>query len=288
MPAKIYVNGKFYAEHENAIRATDRGFTLGDGIFETMLAVRGEVLRRDAHLARLRAGAKTLKIPLDADAARAAIDKTLAANGLENSIATVRLTLTRGVSARGLALSKNVHPTLVISAVSFAPYPAKFYRYGMHAVILQARRNEFAATANLKLLNYVEGILGKARAIEAGAQAGIFLNTRAYLAESCVANLFWMKDETLFTPSVGCGIVPGILRATVLNLARQAGIATIETQKKAPSLIESDEAFLTNTLMGVMPLTRVDAKIIGQGVVGKMTKLLQLNLKPQMPIHPDA
>lgn len=288
MPAKIYVNGKFYADDEPAILAADRGFTLGDGIFETMLAVSGDVIRFETHLARLQKGAGILQIPVQIDSVRMAVEQSLVANYMENNVAVVRLTLTRGVSARGLAMPNNPHPTLVVSVMPYVPYPAEFYRHGMSAIILKARRNEFSATANLKMLNYVEGILGKSQAKKAGVQAGIFLNTRGYLAESCVANLFWAAGNTLFTPSIDCGIVPGVLRETVLALARNMGIDVVETQEKASSLCESNEAFLTNTLMGVMPLTRVDGKAIGRGGIGEMTKLLQLQLRPQMPIRPDA
>ncbi len=287
-PAKIFVNGKLVAAATGAIRPTDRGFTLGDGVFETMLATDGTVVRLAAHLARLADGAARLRLPVDAETARAAIARTLAANGLTAGAATVRLTLTRGASARGLALPSQPQPTLVVSAGRYVPYPAELYRRGMRAVILRHRKNEFSAIAGVKSLNYLENILGKADASAAGADEGIFLNTAGFLAEGCVSNLFWVRDDALFTSAVACGLVPGIVRQAVLSLAEAAGIGVFEGKYNAPSLFESDEAFLTNTLMGIMPLTMVDGRRIGDGSPGAVTRFLTARLTPQMPIRPAA
>lgn len=288
MTAKIFVNGRMVAAGVGAISPTDRGFTLGDGVFETMLALDGTVVRLDAHMARLSAGAERLHIPVDISAARAAIAETLAANGLAQSFATVRLTLTRGTGARGLSLPTAPRPTLVVSASGYTPYPAELYRHGMKAIILPYRKNEFSALVGVKSLNYAENILGKADAQTAGADEGIFLNTRGFLAEGCVSNLFWVQDERLFTPEIACGAVAGVVRAAVLEVAESAGIATEVGKYNASSLFASDEAFFTNSLIGIMPLTAVDGRAIGRGKPGKLTQFLAQNLTPQMPMRPAA
>lgn len=285
---KIFVNGKMVPAATGAIPPSDRGFTLGDGIFETMLALDGTVVRLAAHLARLADGAARVRLPMDAETVRAAITQTLAANGLTAGAATVRLTLTRGTSARGLALPFQPQPTLVVLAGRYVPYPAELYRQGMRAVILRHRKNEFSAIAGVKSLNYLENILGKAEASDAGADEGIFLNTGGFLAEGCVSNLFWVREGALFTPAMACGLVPGIVRQTVLSLAAAAGIGVFEGKYNAPSLFESDEAFLTNTLMGIMPLTMVDGRRIGNSLPGATTRFLTARLTPQMPILPAA
>ncbi len=284
----VYVNGKFFPAAAPVIRPTDRGFTLGDGLFETMLALQGTVVRLADHLARLTAGAATLRIPLDVAIAKAAISQTITANALQNQAATLRLTLTRGTAARGLALPQQPQPTLMVSAVRHTPYPAELYQRGMHAIILPQRRNEFSTIAGVKSLNYLENVLGKEQATRAGAHEGIFLNTQGFLAEGCVSNLFWATDGTLFTPSLACGLVPGIVRKAVLALAHTAGIVVAAGKHNASSLLTSDEAFLTNTLLGIIPLTQVDGQPIGNGVPGVVTHHLQTTLTPRMPIRPDA
>jgi len=288
MNVKIFVNGRMVAAGAGAISPTDRGFTLGDGVFETMLAVDGAVVRLDAHMARLVSGAKRLHIPVDISAARAAIAETLAANGLTQSPATVRLTLTRGTGARGLAFPIEPRPTLVVSAGKYTPYPAELYQRGMTAVILPYRKNEFSALVGIKSLNYGENILGRADAQSAGADEGIFLNTRGFLAEGCVSNLFWVRNGTLFTPEVACGAVAGVVRAAVLTLAGSVGLAVSEGKYSASSLENSDEAFFTNSLMGIMPLTAVDGRAIGRGFPGDVSRLLSAGIKPQMPMRPAA
>lgn len=267
----VYVNGQILPADQPALRVDDRGFTLGDGLFETMRAVRGTVLHRQAHLNRLERGAKLLHIPLDVAKLPDAIRQTLAANHLDRAEATIRLTLSRGIAPRGLAYPADPKPTLVITARPFTPYPAELYRRGMKAIILPQRRNEFAATAAVKSLNYLEGIIGKNQAESAGANEGIFLNTQGFLSEACTSNVFWIKDGELHTPSLDCGLIPGVVRGAILDLARANAIPAFEAKTNAPSLFESDEAFLTNSLMDVMPLTEVDGRKIGAGEPGEMT-----------------
>jgi aminodeoxychorismate lyase len=265
----FYVNGSLIPADQPALLPTDRGFTLGDGLFETMRAVQGRVLRLQAHLERLAYGAGVLQIPLDVAGIPQAIAETLAANRLDQTDAMIRLTLSRGPAPRGLNYPLQPRPTLVIAAWPFAPYPDELYRRGMRAIILKQRRNEFAATASLKSLNYLEGIVGKNQAEAAGVNEGIFLNTQGFLAEACTSNLFFIKDGVLYTPSLDCGIIPGVIRRTILELARSNHLSVFEGKYKASSLLTSDEAFLTNSLMGIMPLTEVNQQKIGAGRPGK-------------------
>jgi len=279
MSKTIFVNGRFLPAATPAILASDRGFTLGDGLFETMRASGGRIWYLPLHMGRLARGAAVLKIPVNVESLARAIVRTLAANDLMQAEATVRVTLSRGRSTRGLTLPEKPKPTLVISVDNFAPYPDALYQTGMSAVVLPQRRNEFALTASLKSLNYLEGVLGKDQAAAAGAHEGIFLNTQGFLAEACTANLFFVKDKVLHTPAVNCGLVPGVMRHTALKMARAGEIPVVEGKYKASTLFAGDEAFLTNVLMGVMPLTRVDGQPIGGGQPGPLTMRLLSKLK---------
>ncbi|RME43173.1 MAG: hypothetical protein D6796_13445 [Caldilineae bacterium] len=272
--AMYYLNGELQPADRPALLPTDRGFTLGDGLFETMRAVEGRVVHLAAHLRRLADGAARLQIPLDAASLPAVIARTLEANRLHRADATLRLTLSRGPAPRGLAPPPHPQPTLVITAAPYTPYPASLYRRGMKAILLPQRRNEFAATVSLKTLNYLEAIVGKGQAAAAGAEEGIFCNTAGFLAEACTANLFFVRSGELYTPADACGLVPGVVRGEVLSLAREAGIPVRLGRYTPDDLRRSDEAFLTNSLMGVMPLTEVDGRKIGDGQPGRLTRTL--------------
>jgi len=236
--------------------------------------VNGRVLHLQAHLRRLAEGAARLRIPLDVAPLPEAIARTLAANDLRHADATLRLTLSRGPAPRGLAFPAQPRPTLVIAAAPYRPYPAVLYRRGMKAILLPQRRNEFAAAVSLKTLNYLEAIVGKAQAADAGADEGIFCNTQGFLAEACTANLFFVRDGELHTPADDCGLVPGVVRGVVLSLAQADGLPVRLGRYTPDDLRRSDEAFLTNSLMGVMPLVEVDGQKIGDGRPGKLTRTL--------------
>jgi branched-chain amino acid aminotransferase len=252
----IWLNGELVPASEARIDPADRGFLLGDGIFETMLARHGRVAFLDAHLLRLKRGADAIGLALPLDPARIATACTalLDANGLADAPrATLRLTLTRGPGPRGLAMPPEPAPTLMIAAASAAPPPA-----GLTAIIATPRRNNRSPSAQLKAIAYLDNVLAKEEARARGAEEALMLDIDGHLACASAANIFVWEGGRLITPSGDCGILAGITRAAILELAPGLGIEVREDRIEAARLTQADGAFLTNSLMGVVPLTRLD------------------------------
>lgn len=277
----LWVNGKLLPVGQAALDPRDRGFTLGDGVFETMRARGGAVLRIERHLSRLRAGAAVLELsPLPKDEELAdVIARTLLANELTE--AAVRLTVSRGVpERRGLLPGPEPRPSVVVHAEPFAGYPGELYERGARAVISGIRRNEHSPLARVKSLNYLDNVLARYEAETRGADGALLLNTAGDLACASAANLFLLLDGTLVTPSEASGALPGTLRGLVATeLAPKTGVEVVERTVSPEELRAAQEGFLTNTLMGIVPLTEVDALTIGTGVPGPTTRKLRAELE---------
>ncbi len=222
----------------------DRGLLLGDGLFETMLALDGAIPLIEAHLDRLAGGCATLGLPaLDRDAARALCLGAAPASGR----AAVRLTLTAGSGGRGLDRPDPVAPRLLASAALSPPVqtPAAL-------IVAAARRNEGSPAARLKTLSYLDNVLARAEARAAGADEAVMLNNRGEVACAGAANLFWIEGEQMFTPALACGVLAGITRGRLLGM-----IAVAEVAADAARLDAADAVFLTNSLIGVRPVSRL-------------------------------
>lgn len=270
----IFVNGRLVPIAEAHISALDRGFMLGDGLFETM-RTRGErVLLLDEHLARLRAGAAIVELPAPPDAAlRAAIGTALNASPWPEAVA--RLTVTRGPDrGRGLEPSPDLTPSVVVRVTPFAAPPVETYRRGVAAVTSHIRRNETSPLSRLKSLNYGDNVLARRAARQRGADEALLLNTRGEAACAAAANLFIVRAGQLLTPPVESGVLAGITRGTVLELAAALGIPARIAPLTAEDVCDAQEAFFTNTVHGVMPLTRLDGQPIGDGTPGTITTAL--------------
>jgi branched-chain amino acid aminotransferase len=272
----LWVNGKLLPVGEAVLDPLDRGFTLGDGLFETMRVRGGAVLRIERHLSRLRTGAAALglpPLPEDEDLT-GAIARTLAANALTE--AAVRLTISRGVpKRRGLLPEPEPNPSMVVHAEPFTGYQAELYERGARAVISGIRRNEHSPLARVKSLNYLDNVLARYEAETRGADDALLLNTAGDLACASAANLFLLLDGTLVTPSVASGALPGTMRELVVTqLALRAGLEVSERAVQPEELRAAEEAFLTNALMGIVPLIEVDAMPIGTGEPGPVSTVL--------------
>ncbi len=265
----IYLNGKLLPPAAARIDPSDRGFTLGDGVFETLRAHGGKIACLVAHLDRLRNAAETLRIPLPitTEEMAAALDETLAANGLGGGDAALRVTLTRGPGPRGIQPPENPSPTLMITA---AP-AAEARRRGIHASLVEVRRNEHSPLARLKTLNYLENILARQEVDSRGAEEALLRNLAGNLAEASAANLFLVIDGIACTPPLADGPLPGITRALVL--ARH--LPAVERTLSPEDIGKAEEAFLTNSLIGVQPLIAVDDNTIGDGKIGPVTRHFQ-------------
>jgi branched-chain amino acid aminotransferase len=262
---KLWLGGNIVESEEARIDPSDRGFTLADGLFETLRARGGKPLRLQAHLARLHAGAGALGIPVprsDKEIGEA-LAAVLSANGLADGV--LRLTLTRGPAPRGLVTPRDPHPTLLISAAPSPaePPPAKAI------VATVTRRNEFSPASRFKTLNYLDNVLARREAEQKGADEALLLNSQGRLAESTISNLFLVIDGDVLTPPVSEGALPGVMRAEVID---RLGAAT--AQLHPADLGSASEAFLTNAT-GIRALIMVDRKPIGSGREGPVTTRLK-------------
>lgn len=267
----VFLNGALVEATEARLSPYDRGLLLGDGLFETLRARGGRLFRPEAHLARLEAGAETLGIPLSLskDALLEALRKTLAANGLARSDAVLRLTVTRGPGPRGLAPPPDPSPTVLIAA---EPYRAPESEAATACIARQVRLNERSPLARLKTLNRLEHVLARREASERGADEALMLNSAGRLAEASSANLFAVIEGGLVTPPVAEGALPGVVRRTVLELTRELGIPAREAAIAPEDLSRAEEAFLTNSLIGIRPLATIDGRGLGAEAPGPAAK----------------
>lgn len=286
---KVHLNGQLVNGEDACVSVFDRGFLYGDGAFETMRVYDGVVFKLQEHVERLFGSLSMLGIVLpvgqkhvkqanievhdhhahiDAQAnieahdyIKAIMHTTVLANGLRD--AYVRVTVTRGkfggMGPGGIDTAGCDIPTVLVVAAKLTPYPALWYEKGIRVATVTVRRNlPEALDARIKSLNFLNNVLARAEAKKAGAQEGLMLNHRGYLAECTVANIFFVKGDTLFTPSIECGILEGITRRTVINLARQEGIVVREGEFFPDALHSADEVFVTSSIMEVMPVASVD------------------------------
>lgn len=232
------------------IPADDRGFTLGDGVFETVLADAGRLVAWPEHLARLARSAALLGLPPpSAQEARAGAEAALADAGLQGGRAAVRLTWTAGSGGRGLDRPEPPSPRLAITAAA-AVVPESPVR--LH-IATGVRRNPFSPTSRAKTLNYLDNVLARREARAAGADDAVMLNTAGHLCCAAAANLFWIKTDRLFTPALHCGVLDGIVRAEVLKAASALGIEVAEVSAEAEAVLGADAVLISNSLIGLRP-----------------------------------
>lgn len=272
MDALVWLNGELVPTASAKVSVLDRGLLYGDGLFETMRAHAGRVFRLAQHLGRLRQGAEVLgiHIPHTDEDLRTAVTEALVGNAL--SEASVRLAVTRGTGIGPVPAESEL--TVFIVAREFMPYDEELYRRGMTAITATETRNERSRLWQVKSANYLQSILARMEAARSGAHEAILLNTRGYVAEASTSNIFAVKDNALTTPSLNSGVLPGITRSAVIDLAKQAGLDVTERTMPPDDLLAADELFLTNSLMQIMPLTELDGQPIGSGRPGPVTRRL--------------
>ncbi len=274
MEVLIYINGALVPRREARISPFDRGILYGYGLFETMRSYGGRVFSLDRHLARLMHSADKIGLAasLDPAALRQAIHRTLEANKLMD--ARIRLTVTAGEGERGLAPSTSGMLTIIVVAEELALPSPQAYEDGIRAAVVSVRRNSQSPLAGIKSIGYLDNLLAHAEAVAAGADEAILLNERGFVAECSTSNIFLVVEGRLFTPSAESGILPGITREVVLELAQGLGIKAVAGEIPLAHLLRADEAFLTNSVVEVMPIVKVDGKPIGSGKSGEVTKRL--------------
>jgi branched-chain amino acid aminotransferase len=269
---KIYVDGKFYPKEEAKISVFDHGLLYGDGVFEGIRFYNGRVFRFEEHLARLWESARSilLEIPMSVGEMAEATLETIRQNNLREGY--VRLVVTRGVGDLGLNPRLCPRASVFIISASIALYPAEMYRTGLEVVTCGTRRVSPAALSpSIKSLNYLNNIMAKVEALNAGAGEGLMLNDQGYVAECTGDNVFILKNGELFTPPISAGALRGITRQVVLEIAAEFGIPAHEANFTRHDIMVADEAFLTGTAAEVIPMVKLDTRPIGDGKPGATT-----------------
>ena len=273
MSLQIYIDGQLYAKEDAKISVYDHGLLYGDGVFEGIRSYAGKVFRMEAHLERLWNSAKAilLTIPMSREEMARAIEKTLAVNGIQDGY--IRVVVTRGAGSLGLDPNRCSNPQVIIITDYISLYPEELYRKGLEIVTVSVARNHPAAlNPRIKSLNYLNNILAKIEGLQAGCVEALMLNCKGEVAECTGDNLFLVRGGELLTPSLESGILEGITRDAVIELARGAGIAVREVPLTKHDVYIADECFLTGTAAEVVPVVKVDSRPIGCGAPGPITR----------------
>lgn len=270
---KVYLDGKFVDESDAKVSVFDHGLLYGDGVFEGIRLYDGNVFRLDEHLERLEYSAKAILLPLPLSRAELSrlTCEACRVNGLKDGY--IRLVVTRGPGDLGLAPWLCPKPTLFIIASRISLYPKEHYDNGLAIVTVPTRRiGPAAIPPTVKSLNYLNNILGKIEARQAGALEGIMLNDQGYVAECTAENIFTVHKGALITPAASQGALKGVTRGTIIDIAAELGITLRETDMTRYDIWCSDECFLTGTGAEVIPVVKLDGREIGDGRPGPVTK----------------
>jgi branched-chain amino acid aminotransferase len=273
---RVYINGKLYDKSEAKVSVYDHGLLYGDGVFEGLRVYGGKVFRLREHIDRLYESARhiALEIPLSPAGMSEAVNSTVKAN--DKTDGYVRLLVTRGAGNLGLDPRKCVDPQVVIIVDSISLYPPELYEQGMEVVTAATIRNHpNAVNPRIKSLNYLNNILAKLEAIRAGCHEAIMLNHNGEVAECTGDNLFVVKRGALRTPPNHAGILEGVTRGAVIELARAAKLPVEEATLTRHDVYAADEVFLTGTAAEVIPVTKCDGRPIGAGKPGPITRQLR-------------
>jgi branched-chain amino acid aminotransferase len=273
MPLQIYIAGKLYDKENAKISVYDHGLLYGDGVFEGMRSYSGKVFRLTEHLDRLWDSAKAiwLTIPMTKEEMAKAVYDTLKVNGIEDGY--IRLVVTRGAGSLGLDPNRTSDPQVIIITDHIALYPREYYDKGLELVTASTMRNHPAALSpRIKSLNYLNNILAKIEGLKAGCVEALMLNHKGEVAECTGDNIFLITNGELLTPPIDAGILEGITRNAVIDIAREAGIATREISLTRYDVYVADECFLTGSAAEVIPVVKVDNRVIGAGVPGPITQ----------------
>ena len=270
---KVYVDGKFYEEHEAKISVFDHGLLYGDGVFEGIRAYNGRVFKLKEHIDRLFYSAKAilLNIPLTHAQVMEAVVESCRQNGIRDGY--IRLLVTRGVGTLGLNPNRCKNPSVICIADKIQLYPKEMYERGMDIVTVPTTRNLVnSVNPAIKSLNYLNNILAKIEANIAGVEEAIMLNSEGFVAECTGDNLFIVKGSQMMTPPLSAGALYGITRGVVMDLGKESGLDVSEPNLTRYDVFNADECFLTGTGAELIPVVKVDGRVIGEGKPGPVTR----------------
>ncbi len=273
MSRQVYISGKLVPAEQATVSVFDHGLLYGDGVFEGLRSYQGKVFRLEQHVERLYESARAIRLdmPMSREEMFAAINNTVKANGIKDGY--IRAVVTRGAGTLGLDPNRCSNPQVIIIADTIALYPKEFYDNGLELITASVIRNHPAALSpRIKSLNYLNNILAKIEGQKAGCVEALMLNHKGEVAECTGDNIFLVKHGRLTTPPLDAGILEGITRNAVLELAREAGIEVAESPLTKHDVYVADEAFLTGTAAEIVPVVKVDDRPIGSGKPGAVTK----------------
>jgi branched-chain amino acid aminotransferase len=273
MALQIYIDGQYYDKEDAKISVYDHGLLYGDGVFEGMRSYGGKVFRLKEHLDRLWKSAKAicLQIPISTEEMADAVNKTLKLNGIVDGY--IRLVVTRGAGELGIDPNKCHNPQVIIITDYITLYPEEFYKNGLEIVTVATIRNHPAAlNPRIKSLNYLNNVLAKIEGLQAGCVEALMLNHNGEVAECTGDNFFLVTDNEVLTPPIDAGILEGITREFAIELARESGRNVRETTLTRHDVYIADECFLTGSAAEIIPVVKVDSRVIGDGKPGPVTR----------------
>ncbi len=276
MSAKVYINGKFFAPNEAMVSVFDHGLLYGDGVFEGLRIYNGKIFRLEQHIRRLYDSAKAicLKIPMSVEETTEACLETVKQSEFTDGY--IRLVVTRGAGTLGLGPERTENPQVIIIVDKIKLYPQEFYDNGLAIITAATIRNHPAALSpRIKSLNYLNNIMAKIEASNAGCLEALMLNHKGEVSECTADNIFIVRDGKLLTPPTDAGILEGVTRDVVLELAREAGIPTFEKTLTRHDIYVADECFMTGTAAEVIGVVKVDDREIADGKPGPITHKLK-------------
>lgn len=272
---QVYLDGAFVPSEQATVSVFDHGLLYGDGVFEGIRAYNGLVFRLEEHVSRLYDSSRVigLRVPLTQAEMAEIVCDTVRVNGLRD--AYIRLIVTRGTGDLGLDPNKCPAPSVICIADSIKLFPQELYERGLRIITAATRRNvPEALNPRIKSLNYLNNIMAKIEANQAGVLEALMLNSDGFVAEGTGDNLFFVKDGAVCTPSVSQGILHGITRACIMDLARKRGLPVVEMTVARYDLFTADECFLTGTAAEVIPVVEIDSRPVGTGEPGPITRML--------------
>ena len=270
----VLINGSLVSKEDAKVSVFDRGFLYGDGVFETVRIYNGKPFMLDEHMERLIAGLKILRFQKLPAGIKVYVSRLIEANKVNNGV--LRIAVSRGELTSGIDPSASKEPTVVITAKEGIPYSEAAYLKGFRAIISDIRKDRNSPLCSVKSANFLTHVLARGEATDAGVDEAIMLNYEGFVTETTVSNIFIkIKGNSLITPSRDSGVLPGIARKTVIEIADGMGLAVSERGVRPEELFDANEAFLTNSLMEVMPLIEVDKRPVGNGLPGNMTMELR-------------
>ena len=275
----VYINGLFWSIDKATVSVLDRGFTYGDGLFETMRSYSGKIFKLECHLERLLQSARSIfiDVPMTKNEIRSAINASIRLNRLSNSI--VRITITRGKRDSGININYNTPPTVVIFARPLEKIPKKIYKNGVGIKLFKNSGIQIQGVPNqIKSCNYLSNILLRERAIKDGCFESILLDHNNNITEGTISNIFIINNNQLKTPLVNEFVLSGITRQVVLDICLENSISFMEDTITEKNILEADEIFLTNSVIGVLPVSHINHRKLKNTIPGPITKRIGILL----------